>query len=86
MDAMEALRRDVCACRALEPFPRPLVLEVAAELPAEPVVDLAAALAEDTAARRPRMAAPCRCAMRYTDDSAIPNRLLISDTGVSVAA
>ena len=35
---------------------------------------------------RPRSLAPCRCATRYTDDSPIPNRLLISDTGVSVSA
>jgi hypothetical protein len=39
----------------------------------------------DAVADRPRRAAPRRCATRYTDDSPIPNRLLISETGVSVS-
>jgi hypothetical protein len=40
----------------------------------------------EVVAVRPRKAAPCRCATRYTDDSPIPYRLLISETGVSVSA
>jgi hypothetical protein len=61
------------AARPLEPaLARPVV-----DLPVDDV---------DAVADRPRRAAPRRCATRYTDDSPIPNRLLISETGVSVSA
>lgn len=76
-------------------------LDVPAELPAgrrprrpprpvppvcRPVAPAGPGLAVSVVDVRPRSAAPCRWATRYTDDSPIPNRLLISETGVSVSA
>jgi hypothetical protein len=75
------------------------VLVAAAARRPRPRVPVAADLVDVVAAReppedeldpdvlvRPRSAAPWRCATRYTDDSPMPKRLLISETGVSVSA
>jgi hypothetical protein len=70
--------------------PRPVVADFVADaVEARAVAGFLAAgflAVVDVVVDRPRRAAPWRWATRYTDDSPIPNRLLISETGVSVSA
>jgi hypothetical protein len=74
---------DVAAAAAARP-PRPRPHPVTdAEVLATPGVPAKPDAGLDD---RPLSEAPWRCATRYTDDSPIPNRLLISETGVSVSA
>src|SRR6202011_2597945 len=66
--------------------PRPVPEAAAAGFAAVAAAAAGRALDPLVVLDRPRNAAPWRCATRYTDDSPIPKRLLISETGVSVSA